>query len=180
MIQVTRRGGEIMEKNISNQLQELRQQAQARLNNRVSQAQEDLELYQTELTIQHEELRRSHNELNNLYEEYWYLYHFAPCGYITLNHNGIITKFNQKALEMLGSKNAPLNYLGFSRFIVKEYQNSFFETLQTAEKSLETQHLDLRLISSNDESVWVRLDIRPHFTQGGQVSQWHITLIELD
>ncbi|MDR9403120.1 MAG: PAS domain-containing protein [Halothece sp. Uz-M2-17] len=168
-----------MDHNIQNDLEKLRQEAQTRLTQRISQAQYDLELYQTELEIQHEELRRSYHELNNLYEEYWFLYYFAPCGYITLNHNRLITRVNHKAAELLTSKDSLLINLGFSRFLAKEDQNLFLQRLEKAEHSGETEHLEVQLTPSEQKPTWVRLDVQPHFTQGGKVSQWQITLVEL-
>ncbi|MCF8106410.1 MAG: hypothetical protein K9K64_13090, partial [Desulfohalobiaceae bacterium] len=36
-------------------------------------------------------------------QEYENLYDFAPCGYLTLNPQGIITRANQTAVKLLGT-----------------------------------------------------------------------------
>lgn len=167
-----------MDSNIYQQLEKLRQEAQTRLDERIQEAEQEVQLYQTELEIQHEELRRSHHELNTLYEEYWYLYHFAPCAYITLNHNHIITRVNQQAAALLQSQDSPLNHLAFSRFIAPEHQDLFLRTLDKAEQTTKTQQLKLQLIAGHEDLVWVCLQIRPHFTYSQKVTQWQITFTE--
>jgi len=170
-----------MNSEFSNQVQELRQRAQERLNSRTLEAQQELQLHQTELEIQHEELRRAYSELSNLYEEYWYLYQFAPCGYVTLNHNRIITRINIKAVELLGLVDCtPKNCLGFSRFIACEHQDLFLNALQQLQHSVEIQNLELQLMPAHQSRVWVALSLRPSIDLRNEVRQWQITLTELN
>lgn len=179
-----------MDSNFSERIEELRKQAQMRLNNLSPRETEidssseasvfhEQELYKTELKIQHEELQRAYSQLSELYEEFWELYEFAPCGYVTLNQNGIITRINQKGVELLGALHCPLTYLGFSRFIAPKYQSLFFMELQTAKTTLQKQSVELPLVRRNQSFVWVHLDIEPRVNQIGEVEQWRIILTDI-
>ncbi len=54
----------------------------------------ELEVHQVELEIQNQELRETQEELTELQSQYHDIYEFAPCGYVTLNKDKIITRAN--------------------------------------------------------------------------------------
>ena len=68
----------------------------------------ELEVHQAELELQNEELKKSQLELSSLYQKYEDLYEFAPCGYLTLDEKGFITRANRSAVRIfLGSRKHP-------------------------------------------------------------------------
>ena len=71
---------------------------------------QELKIHQAELEIQNEELQRAQGELSLLHQAYERLYEFAPCGYLTLSDQKIITNINLTGTKLLGwSKN---RYIG--------------------------------------------------------------------
>lgn len=66
----------------------------------------DLQVHQIKLEMQNEELRRIHLALEESRDKYQDLYDFAPVGYFTLNHKGIIKDVNLTGgTALLGNKN---------------------------------------------------------------------------
>lgn len=62
----------------------------------------DLSIHQEELHTQNEELRIAKHELEESHNKYVDLFDFAPVGYFTFDHNGIIKEMNLTGTEMLG------------------------------------------------------------------------------
>lgn len=169
-----------MDNDLSHHIQRLREKAQARLNEGISdELTSELELHQMELEVQYEELQRAYNEVRSLHEEFWSLYEFAPCGYITLNHNGIITRINQQGKKLLGTEQSPLTCLGFSRFIAPEYQFFFFHALKEGKYTGEKQSLELELLRRDQSRLWVHLDLQMRVNEQGELQQWQLTLTDI-
>ena len=82
---------------------------------------QELRIHQSELEIQNEELQRAQEELSEYHREYERLYEFAPCGYVTLNPNGIITRVNLTGVKLLGVPRRYLIHSGLSRYIAKDW-----------------------------------------------------------
>lgn len=171
-----------MSSNFSFQIQQLREQAESRLKNNLSIKPDpdhtiyELQVHQTELEVQHEELQRANQELQQLYQEYWDLYEFAPCGYATLNDQGIISRINQAGINLLGLPPFSISYLGFSRFIIPEHQNVFYTKLQNARQTHKKQSLEVQLVSTK---LWVHIDIQANFDQQDRFKQWHLALTDV-
>ncbi|AFZ44568.1 diguanylate cyclase with PAS/PAC and GAF sensors [Halothece sp. PCC 7418] len=178
-----------MDKYLARRTQDLRQQAQARLEQRERETDlnemtpaelaHELEIHQTELEIQYEELQRAYDELRSLHEEFWSLYEFAPCGYVTLNPQGIITRINRRGTEILGTSQAPLTNLGFSRFIAPEYQMLFFTAFREAKRTGERQSLEFQLLPRDQPRLWVHLDLQMRVDENGDLRQWQLTLTDI-
>jgi len=164
--------------------QKLREQAKARLSERnwhplAEASNEQLEQYQMALEIEQEERQRAYQELNELYQHYWYLYEYAPCGYITLNKKGIITRINQQAIKLLAYPQASLTRLEFLQFIAPENQSLLVEALDTAQTKQENVSLELKLIRSDETRVWVHLEINAKVVERGERQQWWIILTDI-
>lgn len=173
-----------MSQNFYQHLSTLRQQAENRLDQTSSSKGTDeilheLEIHQIELEVQYEALDQANNELQNLYQAYWNLYEFAPCGYITLNHLGRITQANQAARTLIGETAYPLTSCHFSQFIAQEYKFLYFAALQEASQTPKKPSLELELAPCGWDRLWVHLDIVAIFTNSQQVEQWQITLIDV-
>ena len=164
----------------SSHVQHLRKKAQARLDKITSDdSGDELELYQTELEVQYEELQRAYEELHSLHEEFWSLYELAPCGYITLDPNGIINRINQQGKKLLGTQQVPWTYLGFSRFIAPEHQFFFFQALREGKYTGEKQSLELELLRRDHSRVWVHLALQMRVNEQGELQQWQLTLTDI-
>ena len=118
----------------SSQFERLRQQAEALVRQQGNRAARpsptdilglihELRIHQTELEIQNEELRRAQEEIFRLHKEYEELYEFAPCGYVTLDVRGMITRANLTAVRILATPRRHLVHSGFSFYIAHEFNN---------------------------------------------------------
>ncbi len=83
----------------------------------------DLQVHQIELEMQNETLRQSQIELEESRDRYVDFYDFAPVGYVTLNHDGIINEINLTGAALLGVERNNLLRHGFTHFIVPEDRN---------------------------------------------------------
>ena len=76
----------------------------------------ELKVHQAELEIQNEELKQAQGELSELHREYEDLYEFAPCAYLSINSNGIITRINLTGVKLLGNPKSLVMHSRFGRF----------------------------------------------------------------
>ena len=140
----------------------------------------EIEAHQAELEIQNEELRRAQQEIGALHREYEDLYEFAPCGYITLNPKGIITRCNLTAVMLLGAEKSRLEGVGLSSFLAPESGDDFWAALKRAGKSGEKQGVELKLIGADNEPLWALADVQSQRTESGEVSQWRLVLVDIN
>lgn len=73
----------------------------------------ELHVHQIELEMQNEELNRVQLELEESRDKRQGLYDFAPVGYFTLTHNGIIKDVNLTGATLLGMPRPKLIGRGF-------------------------------------------------------------------
>ena len=116
--------------------------AQARLNRAHEQleaelaerqaVQENLQTHQIELEVQNEALREakleveaSHAELEASHARYLDLYDFAPIGYCTVNHKGLIINVNFALATLLGATRSKLVGRPLARFMPVPDADSF-------------------------------------------------------
>jgi PAS domain S-box-containing protein len=134
---------------------------------------------QVELERQNEELRRAQGEISALHREYEELYEFTPCGNLTLDPGGIITRCNLTGLRLLGVEKNRLNGLEFSEFVAKEYRDDYFAALKGAGQSGEKISIPLRLIREDNGPSWAAADIRADLSEAGEVSRWRLALVDI-
>jgi PAS domain S-box-containing protein len=142
----------------------------------------ELRVYQAELEIQNEELKRAQQEITMLQREYEDLYELAPCGYITLNAKGIITRCNLTGAMLLGDVKTRLNGRGVSGFIAEQSRAAFWNALKQFDKqSEEKQSVELVLPGAAAKGAprWVRADIQAERCPTGEVRQWRLVLMDI-
>ncbi len=139
----------------------------------------ELEVHQTELEIQNEELRRAQEEISALHREYEDLYEFAPCGYLTLTPEGVITRCNLTGVKLLGVERTRLKRAVFSRFIVPEWRDDYWKALKRAGEGGEKQSIELKLIDKDNNAFWVLADIQANLVEAGDVCQWRLVLLDI-
>ena len=139
----------------------------------------ELRVSYAELEIQNEELRRAQQERDQLLADYARLYEEAPCGYITLNAKGLITRANRAALDILGCDDRHVLRSDLSRFIAPGWKDHFWEALQESGTKAAKQSLELKLISALESPVWVRADVVADGNSSGAVEQWRVILIDI-
>ena len=175
----------------SEQLARLRRQAEASLKQRPDTEQQtvdhvlelihELEVHQVELEMQNEELRRAQLEISALHREYEDLYEFAPCGYVTLNSRGIITRCNLTGVTLLGANKPKIIGVGLSSFVDPKYREDLWKALKQSGESGEKQSVNLKMttLSPEGEPLWIVADIQPHRTESGEVIQWRLALVDI-
>lgn len=80
----------------------------------------ELQVHQIELEMQNEELKRTQLALEESRDKYVELYDFAPIGYFTFTHRGLINEANLTGASLLGVERKKLLKRGFGRFVVTE------------------------------------------------------------
>lgn len=114
-----------------------------------------------------------------LQQQFENLYEFAPCGYVTLNPQGLITRANRMAVKLLGTEKTQLWNMSLSRFIVPAWEKLFFETRQRAEKSGEKQSVELLLKRKHKPQLWVLMDIEAGQSQDHEPMEWRVVLVDI-
>ena len=77
----------------------------------------ELQVHQIELEMQNEELRQAQGTIIASQERYADLYDFAPVGYFTFDHMGLITEVNLTGASLLGIERGQLSKKPFSLFV---------------------------------------------------------------
>jgi PAS domain-containing protein/DNA-binding CsgD family transcriptional regulator len=139
----------------------------------------ELKIYQAELEIQNEELKRAQQEITELHQEYEDLYEFAPCGYVTLNNQGIIKRINLTGANLIGKHRKILPHSGFSPLVANGWENSYLAALQKAGETGKKQSIELLLSREKDPPIWVRADIQADRDKAGTVIQWRMVLLDI-
>lgn len=99
----------------------------------------ELQVHQIELTMQNEELLRARSQAEDAVEKYVDLYDFAPIGYLTLDHKGMIVESNLAAAEMLGVTRSELAGTNFRLYVARDslvgFEGCLHQMLESGEKS---------------------------------------------
>ncbi|MDO8707073.1 PAS domain S-box protein [Pseudomonas sp.] len=80
----------------------------------------ELQVHQIELEMQNEQLRQSGVALEKSRDRYVDFYDFAPVGYITLNHEGMIDEINLTGAALLGVERNKLPHHRFAPIVATE------------------------------------------------------------
>jgi len=117
----------------------------------------ELEVHQIELEMQNEELEEARDQREALLEKYTDLYDFAPVGYLTLDHEGVIREANLAGTSMLGVARSELVKQRFGRFVSPADRPVFDVFLKRIFESGAGEECDLRLLVEDKRPVDVRM-----------------------
>ncbi len=174
-----------LHKSLADNPKELRRKAKARLKKSPEKVKlsgtkteylktlEELRIHQVELEMMNEELRESRAEIEKGFEEYTDLYDFAPNGYFTTTPDGSIIKANLYGAVMLGVERSKLIKQRFQRFISREFQLVFNETIQRALNVDSKESCDVALSTSNFSNPKTGKKLP---ADKGQVKYFHIVV----
>ena len=118
----------------------------------------ELRVHQIELEMQNEELRRAQIKLDESRARYFDLYDLAPLGYFTLSPFGLILEANLYAASRLGVSRAALVQQPFTRFILREDQDTFYLHRKRLSLAGSPESWDLRMVGHDGVGFWARLD----------------------
>ena len=139
----------------------------------------ELKIHQVELEIQNEELKRAQVEISELHREFENLYEFAPCGYLTLNPKGLITRANLTAVTLLETTRRFLLHSGFSNYILPGWEDAYQAARRKAVETRKKQEIPLPLKRKDGSTAWARADIEADFDETGTVTLWRMVLTDI-
>ena len=118
----------------------------------------ELQVHQIELEMQSEELKRVQLELEKSRDNYADFYNFAPVGYFTLTHKGLIEEVNLTGAALLGMPRQKLIKRGFGHFVDYGSLSQFDIHISNVIKQEDILSCDLRLKRDDGSSLYVRLE----------------------
>jgi PAS domain S-box-containing protein len=121
----------------------------------------ELRTHQIELELQNEELRRAQDALVKSRDRYSNLYDFAPVGYVTVSHKGLILEANLSLATMLGVERSALVKQPFSAFVIPEDEDICYLHRRGILKTRQRDACRLRMRTRNGEPFWAEMDSIP-------------------
>jgi PAS domain S-box-containing protein len=118
----------------------------------------ELEVHQIELEMQNDELRLARQELETSLEKYTDLYDFAPVGYVTLDHDGIIRAANLSGTNLLGVERSRLLGRRFALFIAEEDRTAFSGFLGKVFRGEAEQSCEVVLPKKGNQKTFVQIE----------------------
>jgi PAS domain S-box-containing protein len=118
----------------------------------------ELTVHQIELESQNEELRRAQVDLCEARDRYLDLYDFAPVGYLTIDHRGLIVEANVSAASLLGDGRDALIGSQFSRYVGKQDAQRWLRHAARTMLGHGPQAVDLRLQPASGMAFHARMD----------------------
>jgi PAS domain S-box-containing protein len=118
----------------------------------------ELQVHQIELEMQNDELRKAQAEIEESRSRYVELYDFAPVGYFTLDHKGLIVDANLTGASLLGVERELLSDAPFFHFIIPEDRDQFINYRRAVFQDPGRQSCELRLKSKGGNPIWVHLE----------------------
>jgi len=131
--------------------------------------------HQIELEMQNEELRNAHIALEKSRTRYLSLYEFAPVGYLTLTHEGLIDEINltgttlfkmerhqlinHRFSALVAHKDGDRWHLFFQHLIQENIEHDFELELHRGDQSSFYAQLHCRLIIDDDKSPTIRVTL---------------------
>ena len=117
----------------------------------------ELAVHQIELEMQNEELRQARDDQEKVLEKYTDLYDYAPVGYCTLDHDGIIREINFTGAVLLGNDRSLLIGYSFAQYVSGECRQVFSAFIGTAFSIKQKASLEV-LINTKAHSCWVHIE----------------------
>lgn len=127
---------------------------------------EELHAHQEELRTQNAQLAEMQGLLEQTVAEYTDLYDYAPVGFVMLNPQGLISRMNLAAADLLGVKRAQLAAMPFGALIRPPDQPVFREHLRRCRAGEPRAASELALRRSDGSEVPVELISRPAIGDG--------------
>jgi len=118
----------------------------------------ELDVHQIELEMQNEALRKTQLDLEESRDRYADLYDFAPVGYFTFKHRGVIDEVNLTGASLLGVERKKLLNRGFGRFVAEEDLARWDRYLSDVYQNMEKQICELLLRRNDGSSFYAHLE----------------------
>jgi PAS domain S-box-containing protein len=139
----------------------------------------ELEVHHIELELQNEELRRTQAELEASRHEYLSLFDSAPVGFVIVNKNGLVTRANRTAEEMLGDSRKDLIGRSFSKRIHPLDSTQYFSLLNRLAPQRGIGTCELRMTGRGGNLIYVRIEATAILDKAGVFSSWHFAISDI-
>jgi PAS domain S-box-containing protein len=140
---------------------------------------EELRIYKAELDLQNQELIESQEELARLNRQYIDLYDLAPCGYMTVDRRGLISRSNLAAGRLFGRDPAFLVGTALGRFVARGSENTYLYLRERALKEGRKQSAEVRLTRDDGGEAWAIVEIEAEVGENGRLIEYRLTLTEI-
>lgn len=118
----------------------------------------NFQVQQIELKMQNEALREAQRDLETSRDRYANLYEFAPVGYLSLNHTGIIEQINLTAVKLLRMERIKLLHHSFFTLIPIEEQPRWMQLFVNVKKHGDKGSMELNMRRGDGSMCYVQLD----------------------
>jgi PAS domain-containing protein len=135
----------------------------------------ELEVHQIELEMQNAELCHVRYELEMALERYTDLYEFAPVGYFTLDHKGVILKLNLAGASLVSGIRSKMIGRHFGQFLAAASRPAFTEFLVKVLNCKIKDSCDVTLINRGNKPIVVQIEAMA--TASGQ--EFRLALIDI-
>jgi two-component system cell cycle sensor histidine kinase/response regulator CckA len=139
----------------------------------------ELQVHQIELEMQNEELHMTQVGLEESRSKYQDLYDFPPVGYMTLNERGIILEANLTAVSLLSDEKQNLTKTSFSRFVTREFGDTFHMHLQEVFETYSKRTCEIKLAKDDGTQLYVQLDSVAVQDYRGQFNQCRTIILDI-
>ncbi len=137
----------------------------------------DRRVLQTELEMQNEELRRAHVALEESRDRYVDLYEFAPIGYLTLTHEGMIDEVNLTGAALLGMERKNLLNRRFDSFVAAKDRDCWHSHYLNVLRRVGRKTCELVIQRRDDTFFHAQLDCQR--TKSDDASMMRIALTDI-
>lgn len=134
---------------------------------------------QIESELQDEELRRSREEIDASRKRYYDLYDFAPVGYITIDHGGLIHDINLTGADLLGIERQHLINKRFSQFIAPESQDAFYHHRRQILESGQKETCALKLLKNDGTPVYTLMECVAAMDDKGDFTRIQAAMLDI-
>jgi PAS domain S-box-containing protein len=118
---------------------------------------QELEIHQIELELQNAALAKSRDDLEELLEKYTELYDFAPVGYLSIGHTGVISDINLAGAGLIGAPRSVLNGRRITDFIAETDRPAFLCFLGRLFTNPAREKCELALLNQSGNQIFVKI-----------------------
>lgn len=118
---------------------------------------QSLRIHQVELEMQNVELRQAQEALEASRDKYFQLFNQAPCGYVIVDHHGVILQSNKVFADMLNTDNQSITGRPLFQYIHPKDVKQVLGRYSSFFKRPGGKTIELRLVRSPGRTVHVSL-----------------------
>ncbi|MCP4715776.1 MAG: response regulator, partial [Deltaproteobacteria bacterium] len=140
---------------------------------------EELRVHQTELETQNKNLHQAEQQLVKSRDRYADLYDFAPVSYFTVAEKNLILETNLTGANLLGVDRILLIKKPFSRFVVRDSQDTFCSHRKHIFETKTRQTCELKMLKEDGAQFDARLESIAVQDSEGEFSRFRTAVIDI-